>query len=338
MRNYAPLARGGYDLGKAFAMAPQMESQGAGNAMANAIRDALNQARIGKVNSETDLNQQRLAGVDSGRQMFMQGATGLAQPQLNELAQAMTQGFPQVPAEGPPTPDGQFPTMTDRPDWASQPVMDQFNQAQMALGANMAGTGKTHGEQLVAAMQGAANLGRQNQMIAGTLDPNRVAPAMAATAGKPIVDVTGSGIAFNPYGDVNHLNTAPFEQANQSKAQSRIDAVINRVRATGNSLPAEAKLLEYYMRKGEPYETAKELARSRKNVPLRQLAMEAYQSALQNILMMEPPEGMSEEEFQTYANQQAEQNATATVEFLNSNRKLFEGERDAAPDPLGLFK
>ena len=326
MRNYAPMVDAGRELAQAFAMQPAIEQQAAGNSIANSMQAALAQAKINKYKSETDLNTKQLQGIDEGRDLFMQGATGLDQDKISQLASALTEGW-KTQAAGPPTPDGQFPQMkTTAPNWATPQVADRFNQARVAMGANMAGTGKTNGEQLVNAMQGAINIGRQDQMIAGKANPNDIAAAMAATAGKPTVDVTSSGIGFNPYGDQNNLNTQPFEQANAVKAKATVDAALARVNANGNQLPAEAKLVQFYTSIGYPKEQAVEMARSRKNQPLRDLAADLYGQYQESMLLDPNASNMSEEERDLLVEQQV----TKTLDFLKRNEDQFGGQ-DSPP-------
>ena len=205
MRNYAPMVNAGRELAQAFALQPAIEQRAAGNAIADSMRMALAGSKIGKYNSETDLNRKRLEGMDEGQNMFMRGMTGLNQQQLDELSSAIEQGWKERRVDGPPTPAGQPPVANIPPDWYTPEVKDRFNQAQVAMGANMAGTGKTNGEQLVNAMQNAINIGRQDSMIGNSNDPNDIARAMAAVAGKPTVSVQG-GVAYRPYGSPDDVN------------------------------------------------------------------------------------------------------------------------------------
>ena len=178
-------------------------------------------------------------------------------------------------------------------------------------------------------------------MISGKADPNSIAAVMAAVAGKPTVNVNSSGIAFNPYGDVNNLNTKPFEQANKVKAQAAVDAALARVKANGNQLPAEAKLVQYYKSIGYPQEKAVEMARSRKNRPLRDLAADLYLEQY-NILVQarsdqldpsSPIAKWTDQDIERMAQQQVE----STLQFLNNNEDRFSGDA-SKNDPFGLRK
>lgn len=205
MRNYAPMMNAGQDLAKAFAMRPAIEQQAAGNSMADAMQGALAQSKIGKYNSETDLNRKRLDGMDTGRERFMRGTTGLNQTQLDELRTGLDTGW-KAQTDAPPTPAGQYPVANvPIPDWATPQVTNRFNQANAAIGASMAATGDTNGEQLANAFQKVFNVGRQDSMIGNSNDPNDIAAAMAAVAGKPTVDMQG-GIAYRPYGNPADVN------------------------------------------------------------------------------------------------------------------------------------
>ena len=70
MRNYAPMVNAGRELAQAFALQPAIEQRAAGNAIADSMRMALAGSKIGKYNSETDLNRKRLEGMDTGRDIL----------------------------------------------------------------------------------------------------------------------------------------------------------------------------------------------------------------------------------------------------------------------------
>ena len=328
MRNYAPMVDAGQELGQVFAMQPAIEQNAASEAIANAMKVALEQAKINKYNSEAELNQQRLSGTKEGRDLFMQGTTGLNQQQLDQLTTAMQQGWT-ARADGPPTVDNQYPMVNiEKPGWVTPEVTSRFNQAQAAMGANMAGTGNSNAEQIIKAMQGAVNIGRQDDMIAGKADPTNIASAMAAAAGKPRVDVTGSGIAYNPYGNPNDLNTQAFDRANEVKAKATVDAALSRAKASGNQLPAEAKLVQFYMSLNYPKEQAIEMARSRKNQSLRDLAAELYMDQYTILSKMRsdaldpnsPIAQMTDEEM----DRQIQAQVANAIAFLKQKEKDFE--------------
>lgn len=227
MRNFTPLMRGGRNLGAAMGGQDAIEGKAYEEEMAKLMMSANRQAQAQKHQTEAALNEERLRNMRAGRETFMQNATGLPQDQYGELATAMQEGWMQKEAEGPPTPDGVYPTMDDIPAFVTPEVVDRYRTGQMTLAANDVATGKTNAEQLMATMQAAMELGRQDKMISGQMDPDAVAAAMAATAGKPTVDVTGSGIAFKPYGDPQDLNTAAFDRANEVKHQSKASRAHN---------------------------------------------------------------------------------------------------------------
>ncbi len=336
-RNYAPMARGAYELARAFAMAPAVERRASRAAMQDALDGALAQARIDKYRTDAELGRQRLAGMEEGRNRFLAGATGLTQPQLDELNRAMNEGWLRQ-AEGPPTPAGEYPVMDGRPDWATPEVEDRFRQANLALGANLIGTGKTNANQLVAALQGALNLGLQRKLLDGKAQPEAVARVMGAMAGKPTVDVTGSGIAFDPYGNKTDLNVEPF----MAKAQAAGGAGGSGA-GGGARLPNTARMIEYYQRLGYPQEEAVRLANTAKRQPVSNLLMNAYMQAAETVNMMPPPEGieMGSPEYQAWRERMIETIARRAYEF---SQRFGSPEASAMPgtgpsdpaDPLGL--
>ncbi len=323
MRHYAPMGRGVYELARAFAMAPAVEKAAERRAMNDALTGALTQARIENYRTEADLNRRRLAGMEEGRNRFLAGATGLTRQQLDELDRAMQEGWMRQ-AEGPPTPTGEYPMMDTRPDWATPDVENRFRQANLALGANLVGTGKTNGEQLVAALQRAQNLGLQRKMLAGEADPNDIARIMGAMAGKPTVDVTGSGIAFNPYGDKNDLNVEPF----MAKA---------KVEGGGRNLPDILDAVEYYKGLGYPQTEAENKAKRMLERSLSELMTKAYMDASKAVVMIPPPKGVKygTPEYMAWRDRMVEQIARQAIRFAQQDAAGSGAGSDSA-DPLGL--
>lgn len=315
MRSYYNLANSGEKLARAFTTGGITQQKAASKARSNFARDQ-------KYLSDAALNQQRLQGMDQGQDMFMQGTTGLNQQQL-DLMNAFTQNGQQweEQAAGPPTPQGEYPTIqTESPEWYSPDVQDRYNTARATMGLNLAGTGDSNAKQIADAFQGMINIGRQDDVISGKANPADIAKAIGATEGEPMVDVTGSGIAFDRYGDKNDLNTQPFIENANIDAQAKVDSALARANTNGGQLPAEAKLVEYYMSKGEPYEKARELARSRKNVPIRQLAGELYMETRNNRSVMDPEFSQMPPEEQDRI---IDDEVTRALRFITSKENMF---------------
>lgn len=297
---------------------------------------AAKMAQANKYETEANLNNQLFNNRKAGSNQFMQGATNLSQPQLDIMNAFAETGkyLQQQRAEGAPTAAGVEPMMnvpTDmKPQWLTPDVQSKYSRARMATGANNMGTGKSKANDIMTALLDGAKLNNQDRMISGTLDPNRVAPAMGASEGKPTVDVTGSGIGFNPYGDKANLNTKPFIDKANIDAKAKIDAALSRGGINGGQLPAEAKMVNFYMGKGYKKEEAIELARSRKNVPIRVLASEIYANERENLMLSPIAKTMNEQEQEAYV----EDRVIKTIQFLQNNEKRFGGGKDN--DPMGL--
>jgi len=327
------LGSGGQKMMMSLMGGNSVENKSFADTLAAKMGMAAKAAQAEKYKSEANLNKQRFENMDVGRNQFMEGATGLSQPQLEILNAFKKSGQyqSQQRAEGPPTQTGEVPTMlqpTDvQPEWLTPEVSDKYNRARMTSGANMMGTGKSNAEQIMDALISGANLNRQDDMINGSLDPNRVAPAMAATAGKPTVDVTGSGIAFNPYGNTENLNTKPFIQNANIDAKAKVDAVLARSKADGGQLPAEAKMVEFYIGKGYTKDKAIEMARSKKNKSLNDIMLEEYSKTRKNIKLFNPD--MTEDEI----DRQAESNTLKAIDFLKRNGNVSGSQSD---DPMGI--
>jgi hypothetical protein len=223
MRDYTQLNRGAVQLGTTVGGGNSIEQQSYADTMAKLMANSAREAQTRKNNSDAALNEQRLQNMRSGRDTFLRNATGLNESQYDQLINGMRHGWALKQAEGPPTPDGTYPTMEDRPAWATPDVINRYRTGEMALSANDVGTGKTSAEQLMGAMQDAVNLNRQDAIINGQVDPDKVAAAMAAVAGKPTMDVTSSGIAFKPYGGTKDINSTAFDRANEIKLQNKAD-------------------------------------------------------------------------------------------------------------------
>ena len=336
MRNYSNMNSGVSDLVQAFMGASGTEQQAYQKSLSDVFRNQSNQASARKNNAAASLDERRLNDMDTGNQNFMQGATGLQQPQLNELSEIMLNGFNEKRTEGPPTADGVAPVEYDKPHWLTSSVQDKYNRAQMTMGANQAGTGKTNAEQMINALQGAANINRQDNIISGEADPSAIGKAMAATAGKSLTDVTGSGIAYDKFAPASQeLNTQAFDRSNTAKntasvesakvrAQGTVDAALARVKANGNKLPAEAKLINFYMNDmGYPQAKAIEMAKARKNKSMREVAADIYLDELE-WQQLNATEDMSDEAIE----QKAQERTLSAIGFLNSNNDSFDGGDD----------
>ena len=229
----------------------------------------------------------------------------------------MGDGFPQGRTEGPPTAAGEVPTMEQVPDWYTPEVEQAYNQTQQVIGLNDLATGDSKANDLVKVLMDLKGQQLQEDVLAGKQDPNKVAQAVAAAAGKPTVDVTASGIAYNPFGDKNELNTEAFEKRFGKAGQ----------------LPAEAKMVQFYKTLGYNNDQAVEMARSRKNIPLRQLAAEMYTDIRKNIEFSQAAEGKSEQELDAMAEGQV----IKALDFVTKNEKRFSGgKQDKGNDPDGV--
>jgi len=265
-------------------------------------------------------------------------------PQLEELTRNIRNGWMKQ-AEGPPAPTLdvktgdpvlEYPTMrAEKPAWYTPDVERRFQQANMALGAAQLGTGQTNAEKLMAALQTATNLGRQDSIIAGEADPAAIARAMAATAGKPTVDVTASGIAFNPYGDKTDLNVEPF----MARIEAGTKGGGNGGAGGGRRLGAQAGLIRFLVDEMKiPEQRAIELAFSRKNTSVRDLMAQAYKESMKSLMMSVDQGDMSDEEFFATLDRMAQESALRLRDFL----LRYEGAngKQGAPvgndDPLGL--
>jgi hypothetical protein len=79
---------------------------------------------------------------------------------------------------------------------------EQDNAVRTSLAALMTEpmlTGKTNYQQLMKGMETGSGLGREDQILSGQIDPETVAAAMAAMAGKPTYAID-SNVGFKPYG------------------------------------------------------------------------------------------------------------------------------------------
>jgi len=290
---------------------------------------AANHARANKLNSEAALNTDRLENMDTGREQFMQGATNLTQPQLDIMNAFMKSGQYQQQDDGPPTAQGDVSMMAiEKPEWVTPEVTNKYGRARMVSGANMMGTGKSNAEQIINALLSGANLSRQDQMIEGTLNPEVVAPAMAATAGKPTYNVTSSGIGYKPYGGAEDIDDTTFIDNANINAAAKINAAFMRNNINGGQLPAEAKMVEFYMDKDYPKEKAVEMARNRKNTPLHMIAAELYQEGVKNLALNREAVDWSQEQKEMFVQDQV----IRTMLFLQNNKDKFSG----SDDPLGI--
>lgn len=300
MRNYAPIEKGARDIARGFA------TEG------DAVASILAQARARKANADAALSEDRLTNKATGQRRFVAGATGLRDDQAEQLIAALSgKGFPQGPTEGPPTAQGDYPTMEQVPQWVTPEVRQNYNQAQQVIGLNDMAHGDSKANDLVKVLLDLKGQQLQNDVLSGTQDPDKVAQAVAAVAGKPTVDVTGTGISYNPYGDKSDLNTAAFEKRFSKAGQ----------------LPAEAKMVQFYKSMGYSNDKAVELARSRKNIPIRQLAAEMYAVIRKNIIYDPAAKGKAPEELDAMAEEQVIQ----ALDFVTRNEQRFGGGEEKPP-------
>lgn len=273
--DYSPVYRGARELGGSFG----------GGSMKDAMIAVLNQKKAEEI-------QQRMDSIKSGPGQFLQGFTGLKPGQLTEMDQMMAQGgWPQA---GPPTAAGEMSVADLPPNWYNPEVQGKYNQGQQLIGMQSMAGNKGNPSQMAQALQDIVNMGRQEKMISGETPPNKVAAAMAAIAGKPVRSMTGSGIDYDPYGQVGKgvdpsiyersqagKNQATIESA-KIRAKGTVDAAMQRANITGNKLPSQAALIEYFKSQGETYENAKKLALQKKNTSLNELLLEAYVDTYNN--------------------------------------------------------
>jgi len=305
-----------------------IENKSFADTLAEKMSFAAKAAQADKYRSETNLNNQRFNNMESGQNEFMQGATGLSQPQLDILNNLMKSGGFQEQDAGPPTAEGNMSMMDiPQPEWYTPEVKTRYGRARMASGANKMGTGKSNAEQIMNALLSSAALGRQDQMIEGSLSPDKVAPAYGATEGKPTYDVTSSGIGFKPYGNAEDVDNTSFINKANIDAKAKVDAVLARSNVNGGQLPAEAKLVKFYMSLNYPQNKAVEMARSKKNKSLSDIMLDEYSKTRETLKMFNP--GMSDEEI----DQQAEMNTLKAIDFLKRNQGVTGSKNN---DPLRL--
>lgn len=315
MRVYTQLNHGVSKLGAAIGVGTSIEKKAYADTMANLMADSVRRAQSEKYASETALNDQRLKNMRSGRDTFLRSATGLTEDQYDQLVQGMRHGWAMRQVEGPPTPDGLYPAMEDRPKWATPDVVERYRTGQMALGANDVTGSYARPANLMKAMQDAINIGRQDKMISDQIDPNRVAAAMAAVAGKPTVSVTNSGIGYRPYGNSTQLNTESFLQRANIEAKARVDAALTRHGLNGGELPAEAKMINFYQSLGYSRDRSIEMAKSGKYASLRDLAADMYVKLLGNMSIDVHTSKLPKEQKEKLAEEQV----LHILRFLRSN-------------------
>lgn len=337
MRNYAPMYAGAGQLAKAFAATPYLQGQGQAATAAEAFKQALTQSQIDKNDAASALDAYRLHQMQTGPDEFLAGVVGRGVEDVGVLREALAKGF-QDRADGPPTAAGEVPTISTRQAWMTPEVVDRFNQGRATLGLNSAGTGATNASQLADAFSKVGTERVRNELLQGRMQPGSVAAAFGAVDGKPTVDVTASGIAYNRYGDAGQpLNTGPFDAriaaesgdrryAADARAQAMVDAAMVRAKGTGKP-PAEQQLVEYY-RQFLPLDQAIQMAKSRKGMSTRDIALEVYLNALSDPTLMDNQDTPDVNE----AEVAAQDRAFSAIRFLEDNADRLGGvPREPAP-------
>ena len=306
MRTYAPLMQGAEELARAFAMAPSVEAQAGERSLADQISLAMNQARMDQYGTRAALNRQRLKERQVGPGEYLSAATGLPAEQVRVLQDAYNAGG--------------WGEANPRPEWYTPDIEQRFNDARLAIAGNRAATGDTNGQQLVRALQDAMKIGQQRQIIEGDPDanPQALARAMAAGAGRPTTEVTPSGIVYDPYGSPKQTpNTDAFLQNARIRADATVRAAMERAKVTNKGkLPAEAQLILFYRDVLKyPQEKAVQMAKAKKNRSIQDVAVDVYLETLASASLKVDPTPEEQEE----AKRRAEEAALAAVEFLSRN-------------------
>ena len=184
MRTYAPLNNSAEELAAAFAMNNSDFAKGEAEAIAAQFKHGGNSAKARKYNAGAALDEYRLQQMKQGRNDYLSAATGLREDQLAELLAAMQSGY-QQPAEGDSAiVEGEQPTTMQKPEYLTPELERRLNTARQTLALNDVSTGNTNAEQLAKTMGLVRGHDMQDQIIEGSADPNDIAAAMAATAGK----------------------------------------------------------------------------------------------------------------------------------------------------------
>jgi len=334
MRTYRKLNQGAVDLGRSFAIGGTLRENANNKNLGDYFVDGKNKAAADKMTAEAELIGQKIQNRNSGRDLMLSGMTGLNGQQVTKMKDYQQNGIPMVEADGAVMPGMPQPQREDRPNWLTDEIQKSFNQALTGIAANDMSTGNTNPNQIAQAFSQFNDINKQNDIISGDLNANTVAQAYGATNAKPTVDVSG-GVAFNPYGDINTINSQPYIQGKEIQAKATVDAAIKRAGVAGGQLPSEAKLINYYMQVLQfPKEKAIAMAQSKKNSPMQDVAMDAYLQTMQSLSLQPAPDDVTLEQWEQMKMKQAEESALQTVNFLKENQDLFNGGANA--DPFGL--
>lgn len=333
-RNYSPLYQGAQDAAFSLGAAPAYRRRGEAYGAQDSAQQLADAARAGKLEAETALLQQRRKTMTTAPQEFLSAVTGLDQNQISQLSQAMLNGWRQRD-QGPPTAEGQEPQINiAKPAWVTPNVEQRFNTGRSALALGNVASGDSNADQLAKAFTQMSGNMREEAAMGGNSSPAALAQVMAASAGKPMRDVTNSGIDYNPFAKPGtEISTEPFDMANAMKnaagvqeakvrAQGGVDEAAVRAKE-GNKLPAQAALIEYYRSLGMPTDQAIETANSRKNVSVRDLALEQYQKAYQAAMFDTNGDEVK-------SKQMAEGAANNAIDYLVKNAGKFGGGKPAA--------
>lgn len=336
MANLTNFNKGALEAGFSLGATPSYRRRGELAGVQDSSQQLANAMRASKLEAETALLNDRRKNMATAPQEFLSAVTGLNQNQLSELSQAMLSGWAMQRDQGPPTAAGQEPLISTKPEWVTPNVEQRFNTGRSALALGNAATGDSNADQLARAFTQMSGNMREEAALGGSTSPQSLAQVMAASAGKPMRDVTSSGIDFDPYAKPGTaISTEPFDMANAMKnaagieqakirAQGGVDEAAVRMKE-GNKLPAQAALIEYYRSLGMPTDQAIETANSRKNVSVRDLALEQYQKAFQAAMF--DTNGDEEK-----SKQIAEDAANSAVDYLVRNAGKFGGAKPAAQE------
>lgn len=329
-RNYSPLYQGAQDAAFSFGMAPAYRRRGAQFAAQDSAQQLAEAARAGKYEAETELLNQRRQNMQGAPQEFLSAVTGLDQNQISQLSQAMLSGWLQRD-QGPPTATGQEPQINTKPAWVTPNVEQRFNTGRGALALASAATGESTADQLAKAFTQLSGNLREESALGGNTNPEALAQVMAASAGKPMRDVTNSGIDFNPFAKPGTaISTEPFDMANAMKnaagvqeAKIRAQGGVDEAAVRENGVnSAQLALVKGYMDMGLSRDQALELANTRKAASTRDAAAEAYNKTYNQVIYgtqsKDRPNGNEE-----LAKKQAENAANNAVDYLIRNAEKF---------------
>ena len=338
LRDYGPLEQGAYKAAYSVGSAETNRERGKADALKAAGSYEADIARAMKSSAEAALLNKRRADMDGAPDEFMQSVTGLNPQQLNDIGRAALTGWMQR-AAGPPTPQGDAPQIEGPPpDWFTPDVKRRYNTGRAAVSLGQMAPGDSNADQLAKAFTAMSGNLREEDALGGGIDPANLARVMAASAGKPMRNVTGTGIDFDPYAAPGtSISTEPFDMANAMRNAATVQSAEKRAQATVDAAgvrehaakSAQLALVKGYMEMGLSRDQAIELANTRKAAPLRDGAIEAYNNAYNQALYetqsKEFPQGNDE-----VAKQIAERAANNTVDYLTKNAGKFGMAEQAA--------